>query len=148
MSKELLNKLKAGVAIGAAPEVVKPVENTDPEKPVAPVQDSKSDQELPVPAKKEAIPKKRVVRQESAAPDLTGLEELYEILKEEKQDFTFNKRLVYIDDDLADILDLLKKEAKINSNLLTSHLLKNFCLKNIELIKALKEKKKSNKFLK
>jgi len=148
MSKELLNKLKAGVAVSTAPELVKPVENAEPEKPVAPVQSSKSDQELPVAAKKEPAPKKGAAKQKSATSGLTGLEELYEILKEEKQDFTFNKRLVYIDDDLADILDLLKKEAKINSNLLTSHLLKNFCLENIELIKALKEKKKSNKFLK
>lgn len=147
MSRDLLRKLKDGVAQSEATERVKTVEVAQAEKPAVPVQSLKPEEQKPAPVKNQLAVKKQVARAQHPASGLTGFEELYEILKVEKQDFTFNKRLVYIDDDLADILDLIKKEAKINSNLLASHLLKKFFLENIELIKVLKEKKKGNKFL-
>ncbi len=77
---------------------------------------------------------------------LTGFEEMKEILKSEKAGFTFNRRLVYIDENVGEALDLLRKKAKINSNVLASYLLKQFLLENKELIKSLREAKKGNVF--
>jgi hypothetical protein len=147
MSKDLLKKLKAGAAGNGEAESIKATEAPPVVTPVEPVEPSNDVHELPAAVKIQPVPKKRVAQQGRQVSGLTGFEELYNILKEEKQDFTFNKRTVYIDDDLADVLDLIKKEAKINSNLLASHLIKNFLLENIELIKALKKKQRGNKFL-
>lgn len=147
MSKDLLEKLKASAT------EVKPAEPATKEnKPEAtgiaqPLAEVKPAKEKPAVVKSNSSAKKGLTKQENSTGGLTGFEELYEILKLEKEDFSFNKRLVYIDDDLADVLDLIKKEAKINSNLLASYLLKQFFIENIGLIKALKEKRKGNKFL-
>lgn len=147
MSKDLLEQLKNSISGTGAAGTEKKAEINPASQPEPAVVISKPVKEKLPQAASQAPSKKKVVKEKDQNPELTGFEELYEILKQEKDDFTFNKRLVYIDDDLADILDLIKKEAKINSNLLTSHLLKKFFLANIGLIKALKEKKKGNKFL-
>jgi len=146
MSKDLLKKLKDAATGNGEAEPVKSAETTEVTMPVVSVEPSEKVQELPAPVKSQPASKKRLAQQERPATGLTGFEELYNILKKEKEDFTFNKRTVYIDEDLADILDLIKKEAKINSNLLASHLIKKFFIENLGLIKALKENKR-NKFL-
>lgn len=146
MSKDLLEKLKAGAEIKPTQPVIKEI-NLEPIKAAQPLAELKPVKEKPTVVRGNSSAKKGSAKQEKSSGGLTGFEELYEILKQEKEDFSFNKRLVYIDDDLADVLDLIKKEAKINSNLLASYLLKQFFIENIGLIKALKEKRKGNKFL-
>ncbi|QNF31345.1 hypothetical protein HUW51_00895 (plasmid) [Adhaeribacter swui] len=143
MSKDLLQKLKASAT------EINPVEPVKPEASAVtqPIAEAKSTKDKPAVAKSNPVAKKGATKPGKPASGLTGFEDLYEILKQEKEDFTFNKRMVYIDDDIADVLDLIKREAKINSNLLASYLLKQFFTENIGLIKALKEKRKGNKFL-
>ena len=58
----------------------------------------------------------------------------------------FDRKIVYIDDDTAEVLDLLRKKAKVKSNLLVSALLHEFFSKYKDLIQELKEKR-SNKLL-
>jgi len=147
MSKELLEQIKNSARGSESAEPEKKEENNTASQPKGPVENSKPVKEKVPPATNQALPKKKVGKEKDLNTELTGFEELYEILKQEKEDFTFNKRVVYIDDDLADILELLKKEAKINSNLLASHLLKKFFQENIGFIKVLKERKRGNKFL-
>ncbi len=132
MSRDLLNKIRGAIDNNQAPEEVKPVESQQP------VADSKPTKEPTV----RAVPKKK-----PAGKQLNGFEELQQTLKAEKEGFTFNRRLVYIDDNIGEALDLLRKKAKINSNVLASYLLKQFLLENKELIKGLKEKDKGNMFL-
>lgn len=136
MSKELLNKIRGAIDNNDSPEATKPVET--------PVDNPKQVSKNTPPAKVQPTLKK-VAKQ--AVPNGTGFEQLQEILKAEKEGFTFNRRLVYIDDNIGEALDLLRKKAKINSNVLASYLLKQFLLENKDLIKGLKESKRDNMFL-
>jgi len=146
MSKDLLNKIRGAIDNNEAPEPVKPNENKEATAPIAPVENPKAAKESRTPASPKPAPKKQVAEQPAPGSSLTSFEELQNILKAEKEGFNFNRRLVYVDDNIGEALDLLRKEAKINSNVLTSYLLKQFLLQNKELIKALREKKRDNIF--
>ncbi|WP_181308830.1 hypothetical protein [Rufibacter sp. XAAS-G3-1] len=90
--------------------------------------------------------RKKQATEHGTVDEFPSFTELHKILKSEKEFFTFNKRTVYIDDDIADVLDLLRKKEKINSNLLTSFLLQQFFIKNKGLIQELRDRKE-NRFL-
>jgi hypothetical protein len=139
MSKELLNKIRGAIDNNESPKTEKPVET-----PVPPVENPKPVSKNITPAKVQPAPKKAA---KQSGPNSTGFEQLQEILKAEKEGFTFNRRIVYIDDNIGEALDILRKKAKINSNVLASYLLKQFLLENKDLIKGLKEKKQDNIFL-
>lgn len=159
MSKELLKTLKESISGSTEAAPASPAEEKPADVPVQPVK-----RPDPVaPAGEKAAAKTRKPAAPKAAPavskgdtkktiagqkpqGISGIEELYELLKEEKQDFTFGRRIVYVDDEIGEVLDFLRKKAKINSNALTSYLLKQFFLENRQLLQELKDRKE-NKFL-
>lgn len=144
MSKEFLNKVRAAIDSDKSPESEKSTDNIQKEGLIENIK--------PAPEKSEKVASPKVKSKEKDAEprlqnqSLMGFEDLQNILKEEKKGFSFNRRLVYIDDNIGEALDLLRKKAKINSNVLTSYLLKQFLLQNKELIKNLKGKKEDNIF--
>ncbi|PRY09043.1 hypothetical protein CLV24_11994 [Pontibacter ummariensis] len=77
---------------------------------------------------------------------LGGFTQLYETLERARGEMGFDRRIVYIDSESAEVLDLLRRKAKIKSNLLVSCLLHEFFSKHKELIQELVEKR-NNKLL-
>lgn len=75
-----------------------------------------------------------------------GFPQLIKLLEDIKEDMDFGRNAVYIDEETAEVLDLLRKKAKIKSNLLVSCLLHAFFQKHKELIQELLEKR-SNRLL-
>lgn len=78
-----------------------------------------------------------------AAPDLSrileegGFPEVHRALDSAKADMVFERRTVYIDNESAEVLDLLRKKAKIKSSLLVSFLLRKFFSKHKDSIRQL-----------
>ncbi|WP_276499886.1 hypothetical protein [Pontibacter litorisediminis] len=78
-----------------------------------------------------------------AAPDLTsilsegGFPEVHQALESAKAEMVFERRSVYIDNESAEVLDLLRKKAKIKSSLLVSFLLREFFSKHKDSIRQL-----------
>ena len=70
-----------------------------------------------------------------------GFVQLSRALEAARGDFDFERRIVYIDDESAEVLDLLRKKAKIKSNLLVSYLLHEFLAKHKDLIREYVEKR-------
>ncbi|KAA5539136.1 hypothetical protein [Adhaeribacter rhizoryzae] len=141
MSKDLLNKIRGALENNEAPDVVTPADDKAAVQPVAITKPTPASRSAD---KAKATSKKKLTGQQ--APGFSSLAELQQLLKAEKEGFSFNRRLVYIDDNIGEALDLLRKEAKINSNVLASYLLKQFLLQHKELIKVLREKKRDNLF--
>lgn len=111
------------------------------DKPTA----SKKDQA--VTARNKAIVKNKPTEATSGLTQFANFEELYNTLKSEKDSFSFdNKKIVYVDGDIGDILDLLKKNGKININTFVSYLLQQFILNHKGIVQELREKKE-NRFL-
>lgn len=67
-------------------------------------------------------------------------------LEAARETLEFDRKIVYIDEETAEVLDLLRKKAKVKSNLLVSALLHEFFSRYKDLIQELNEKK-SNKLL-
>lgn len=137
---------------GATAPVASPVEGgttataEELKESTAPVQEPKG----PAGAGKPAKPNRSAGDQlESASKiiEADGWQGLAEKLKEVREQFSFEDgRIVYVDDDVAGVLELLRKKGKIKTNLLISYLLQSFIEKNKEKIQQLEEKKR-NKFL-
>jgi len=142
MSKDLLNKIRNRIDNPEGSEKEKAAGNSDEDNPVNAANTSESNPA----AKNKAAASKEVNQISKAAASRDGFDKIRNTLKAEKENFVFNRRLVYVDDNIGEALDLLRREAKINSNLLTSYLLKQFLLENKDLIKALKKNKKGNTF--
>jgi hypothetical protein len=141
MSKDLLNKIRNRIDNPEGTETGQAAGKPEEDISAKPVNAPQA-----APAKKKAAPDKEVNEKLRAIPGKDGFDKIRNTLKAEKENFIFNRRLVYIDDNIGEALDLLRKEAKINSNVLASYLLKQFLLENKDLIKALREKKKGNMF--
>ncbi|WP_162056023.1 hypothetical protein [Pontibacter pamirensis] len=75
-----------------------------------------------------------------------GFEQLVKVLEAARKEMEIDKKAVYVDEESAEVLELLKKKAKIKSNVLVSYLLQEFFSKHKELIQELAEKR-SNKLL-
>lgn len=75
-----------------------------------------------------------------------GFEQLFKVLEDARKEMEIEKKAVYVDEESAEVLDLLKKKAKIKSNVLVSYLLQEFFSKHKALIQELVEKR-SNRFL-
>ncbi|RDV11883.1 hypothetical protein DXT99_23550 [Pontibacter diazotrophicus] len=141
MSKNnsLLDSIKAKIGaenspVGAAPAVTLKVV---PER------------EQPTPA---ATPDKKELSAAQQAQDIDmilsegGFMQLFKVLEAARKDMEIERKAVYVDEESAEVLDLLKKKAKIKSNVLVSYLLQEFFSKHKELIQELVEKR-SNKLL-
>ncbi|MFD3002665.1 hypothetical protein ACFS7Z_20005 [Pontibacter toksunensis] len=75
-----------------------------------------------------------------------GFMQLFKVLEAARKEMEIDKKAVYVDEESAEVLDLLKKKAKIKSNALVSYLLQEFFSKHKALIQELVEKR-SNKFI-
>lgn len=75
-----------------------------------------------------------------------GFVQLFKELEAARETLDLGRKVVYIDDDTAEVLDLLRKKAKIKSNLLVSCLLHEFFSRHKEFIQELVEKR-ANKLL-
>lgn len=75
-----------------------------------------------------------------------GFVQLFRELEAAREGLNLGRKIVYIDDDTAEVLDLLRKKAKIKSNLLVSCLLQELIIKHRDLIQELVEKR-ANKLL-
>ncbi|GAB3832307.1 hypothetical protein [Pontibacter rugosus] len=82
----------------------------------------------------------------SSTLETGGFRQLYRVLEEAKADMDFDRRAVYIDDESAEVLDLLRKKAKIKSSHLVSFLLHEFFSRHKGLIQELVEKR-SNRLI-
>ncbi|GAA4431460.1 hypothetical protein GCM10023188_19020 [Pontibacter saemangeumensis] len=71
---------------------------------------------------------------------------LFKVLEAARKEMEIDKKAVYVDEESAEVLELLKKKAKIKSNVLVSYLLQEFFSKHKELIQELVEKR-SNRLL-
>ena len=95
--------------------------------------------------------KKKVTGQDDL-PDIDsvlesgGFPQLFKVLEAARGDLDFGRNAVYIDEETAEVLDLLRKKFKIKSNLLVSYLLHEFFRKHKGLMQDLVEKR-SNKLL-
>lgn len=106
---------------------------------------NKPDAVKPSSDKQKPSSRKKVGEQVSQLSGL-NLEELKEILKEERKNFNISSSIVYVDSDIAEVLERFKKKAKINASTLVSWVLKNYLMENKHLLEELKEQK-GNKFL-
>ena len=75
-----------------------------------------------------------------------GFVQLFKALEAAREGLELDRRIVYIDDESAEVLELLRKKAKIKSSLLVSCLLQEFFQKHKEHIHDLIEKR-NNKLL-
>ncbi|MHA6250058.1 hypothetical protein ACXYMU_19150 [Pontibacter sp. CAU 1760] len=75
-----------------------------------------------------------------------GFTQLFKVLEAARKEMEIDRKAVYVDEESAEVLDLLKKKAKIKSNVLVSFLLQEFFSKHKELIQELVEKR-SNRLL-
>jgi hypothetical protein len=75
-----------------------------------------------------------------------GFMQLFKVLEAARKEMEIDRKAVYIDEESAEVLELLKKKAKIKANVLVSYLLQEFFSRHKELIQELVEKR-SNKLL-
>ena len=73
-----------------------------------------------------------------------GFDQLYKLLDTAKRDMDFARSAVYIDDESAEVLELLRKKAKIKSSLLVSCLLHEFFTQHKDQIRQLLEKRNNS----
>lgn len=104
-----------------------------------------SEREHPASTKPEA-PAAQSSRNIDAILSEGGFVQLFKALEAARKEMDIEKKAVYIDEESAEVLDLLKKKARIKSNVLVSYLLQEFFIKHRDLIQELVEKR-SNKFL-
>lgn len=98
-------------------------------------------------ARNKAIVKNKPIEATNGLTQFANFEELYNTINSEKDSFSFdNKKIVYVDGDIGDILDLLKKNGKINISTFVSYLLQQFILDHKGIVQELREKKE-NRFL-
>ncbi|PRY13748.1 hypothetical protein CLV24_105118 [Pontibacter ummariensis] len=78
--------------------------------------------------------------------ELGGFPHLLKVLEAAREELDFGRNAVYIDEETAEVLDLIRKKFKIRSNLLVSCLLREFFQKHKDLMQELIDKR-SNKLL-
>ena len=127
-NNSLLDSIKAKMVAEAAP-VTAPA-------PIIPAASSEKGQE-PVSQEARAI--------DSALAE-GGFVQLFRELEAVRETLELDRKIVYIDDESAEVLELLRRKAKIKSSLLVSCLLHEFFRKHKDVIHELIEKK-SNKLL-
>jgi hypothetical protein len=66
-----------------------------------------------------------------------GFVRLYKVLEAARKEMEMDRKAVYVDEESAEVLDLLKKKAKIKSNVLVSYLLQEFFSRHKALIQEL-----------
>jgi hypothetical protein len=75
-----------------------------------------------------------------------GFERLCKVLEAARKEMEMDRKAVYVDEESAEVLELLKKKAKIKTNVLVSYLLQEFFSRHKALLLELIEKR-NNKFL-
>lgn len=140
MGKDFLNKIKAGLDKVEEKKQDESVENNTAAAPVEPENSVKTSLKSEG-EKQKPNSKKQPAKQATTNEANVGLDNLYQLLQEEKEEFNIGKEVVYLDEELFSILLLLKRKAKIKPSLLTSYLLKKFFTENKELANFIEENK-------
>lgn len=134
-NNSLLNSIKAKIGAETTPSVAAdPVQVVKEKRAVLPESDK-----VKVAGKGEVLDTDSIL-------ESGGFIQLFRVLEAAREDLDFGRNAVYIDEETAEVLDLLRKKFKIKSNLLVSYLLHEFFRKHKGLMQDLVEKR-SNKLL-